>query len=83
MKLPDQTFAIVASNFHNSTGVNEAEKIIREALRAKFSEENIVTKAILGAPKSASLRFPTTNPTEVEAIMASLNKVSAKSAGDN
>ena len=60
--------------------MNEAEKVIREALRAKFSEENIVTKTILGAPKSASLRFRTTNAVEVEAIVQGLHKVSGRSA---
>lgn len=75
MKLPDGTFAVVASNFHNSISVIEAEKLIREALLAKFTEENIITKTSPGAPKSASLRFSTTNAKEVSAIVTSLNKV--------
>lgn len=65
------------SNFHSSVSTTTASKAISDALSGTFSEENILLKTVPGAVKSASLRFKTTNPEEVEAITAALGKVSS------
>jgi hypothetical protein len=67
------------SNIHSSVSTTTASQAISDALIGTFTEDNILIKTVPGAVKSASLRFNTTNPEEVEAITAALGKVSVRS----
>ena len=67
------------SNIHSSISTSTASEAISDALAGTFSEENIQIKTVPGAVKSASLRFSTTKPDELEAITAALGKVSVRS----
>jgi 6,7-dimethyl-8-ribityllumazine synthase len=67
------------SNFHSSVSTATASQAISDALAGTFTDDNILIKTVPGAVKSASLRFKTTNPEEVEAITAALSKVSVGS----
>ena len=52
----------------------EAEAAVREALAGAF-DDSVVISANEIAPRSASLRFNTSNEDDVRKIVATLNKV--------
>ena len=75
MKLPDQTFAVVVSNFRADLGFELPEKTVREALQGTFAVEDIAIKLLTVGPRKATLRFDTTNAEELEKIVQSLQSV--------
>ena len=75
MKLPDQTFAVVVSNFRVDLGFEALEKTVREALQGQFAVEDIAIKSLSVGPRKATLRFDTTSDDELEKIVQSLQSV--------
>ena len=75
MKLPDQTFSVVVSNFNADLGFDIPEKTVREALQGTFSVEDIAIKLLTVGPKKATLRFDTTSAEDLQKIIQSLNSV--------
>ena len=74
IKLPDQSYSVLVNNFHNATTSEKAETAVRDALAATF-DDSVVISANEVAPRSASLRFNTSNEEDVRKIVATLNKV--------
>ena len=64
----------MVNNFHNVATSVEAEAAVREALAGAF-DDSVVISANEIAPRSASLRFNTSNEDDVRKIVATLNKV--------
>ena len=73
--MPDQTFAVMVSNFQADLGFEVPEKAIREALQGTFAVEDIGIKLLTVGPRKATLRFDTTSAEELEKIIQSLQSV--------
>ena len=73
--MPDQTFAVMVSNFQADLGFEVPEKAIREALQGTFAVEDIGIKLLTVGPRKATLRFDTTTAEELEKIIQSLQSV--------
>lgn len=72
VKLPDDTFSIQVYNFEKSA---DAESAVKAAVESSVPSAVASVRALLGAPKSAVLRFSPQTPEASAAIVSALEKV--------